>query len=136
MTETEFISAIAQRSGCGLLLDINNVFVSAINHHYSAAEYLDAFPLDRVGEIHLAGHTEQRDDEDELLLIDSHDRSISAAVWALYERTITRNGPTATLVEWDSDVPEWSVLRAQAETATEIMTKYLPHIQESVEHAG
>src|SRR6185312_511541 len=73
MSETDFMGEIAKRTGCGLLLDVNNVFVSATNHGYSALEYLSDFPLSKVGEIHLAGHAEQTDDEGELLLIDSHD---------------------------------------------------------------
>jgi uncharacterized protein (UPF0276 family) len=109
MSETEFIAAIVQRTGCRLLLDINNVYVSATNHGYSPRRYLDQFPLDRVDEIHLAGHTEQRDDEGELLLIDSHDRAVSEPVWSLYEEVIARIGPTATLIEWDSSLPAWPV---------------------------
>jgi uncharacterized protein (UPF0276 family) len=121
MSEGDFIRAVAARTGCGLLLDINNVFVSAINHGYSAEKYLADFPVDRVSEIHLAGHSEQRDDEDELLLIDSHDRIVADAVWDLYRGVIARIGPRPTLVEWDSNLPAWPVLRAQALTARDIM---------------
>ncbi|MEL6436810.1 MAG: DUF692 domain-containing protein [Pseudomonadota bacterium] len=123
MTETDFLHAIVHRTGCGLLLDLNNVFVSATNHHFSAMEYLDAFPLHAVGEIHLAGHTEQTDDEGELLLIDSHNRPVADPVWALYERVLDRTGPITTLVEWDSDLPEWPVLRAEAGAANAIIEK-------------
>jgi len=121
MSETDFIRAVSQRTGCGLLLDINNVFVSAANHGYSAEGYLDAFPLDRIGEIHLAGHSEQRDDENEPLFIDSHDRPIADPVWDLYRGVVSRIGPTPTMVEWDSDLPSWPVLREQALTARQIM---------------
>jgi len=120
MSETEFIRAVAQRTGCGLLLDVNNVFVSATNHGYSAHAYLADFPLERVGEIHLAGHSEQHDDEHALLLIDSHDRAVSDAVWALYRDVIVRTGPIPTLIEWDSQLPAWSELRTQALMAREI----------------
>ncbi|MFC0693595.1 DUF692 domain-containing protein [Paraburkholderia humisilvae] len=121
MSEAEFITAVVRRTGCRLLLDVNNVFVSATNHGYSASAYLDAFPLGSVDEIHLAGYTEQRDDEDAPLLIDSHDGAVADPVWALYENVIERIGPTATLVEWDSKLPGWPVLRAQALAARERM---------------
>ncbi|MEM9999360.1 MAG: DUF692 domain-containing protein [Pseudomonadota bacterium] len=123
MAETDFMLEIVNRTGCGLLLDLNNVFVSATNHKYSAMQYLARVPLHAVGEIHLAGHTEQKDDEGELLLIDSHDRPVADPVWALYERVLDRTGPIPTLVEWDSDLPEWPVLRAEAEAANAIITK-------------
>lgn len=121
--ETDFLREVVNRTGCGLLLDLNNVFVSATNHKFSAMEYLSQFPLHAVGEIHLAGHTEQADDEGEPLLIDSHDRPVSDPVWSLYERVLDRTGPISTLVEWDSDLPEWPVLRAQAEAANAIISK-------------
>ena len=124
--ETEFLSEIVRRTGCGLLLDINNVFVSATNHGFSARDYLAAFPLHAVGEIHLAGHAEQTDDEGDLLLIDSHDRAVADPVWALYETVVARAGPVATLVEWDSDLPDWPVLRAEAEAADTILQRHAP----------
>lgn len=122
MSETDFIRTIAQRTGCGLLLDINNVFVSATNHGFSAEAYLAEFPLEAVGEIHLAGHSEQRDDENALLLIDSHDRVIADPVWALYRDVVSRIGPVATLIEWDSQLPDWPVLQEQARIAQQVMT--------------
>ncbi|MFT3813635.1 MAG: DUF692 domain-containing protein [Acidovorax sp.] len=126
--EAEFLRAVARRTGCGLLLDINNVFVSATNHGHAAADYLDAFPLDRVGEIHLAGHSAQHDDEGEPLLIDSHDRAVAPPVWDLYRGVIERTGPTPTLIEWDSDLPGWSTLRAQAEAVRRILREELHHV--------
>ncbi|WP_028221084.1 MNIO family bufferin maturase [Paraburkholderia oxyphila] len=123
MSEPEFIQAVAQRTGCGLLLDVNNVFVSAVNHGYSATAYLAEFPLGNVREIHLAGHSEQRDDEDAPLLIDSHDRAISDEVWKLYEEVLARTGPIPTLIEWDSKLPEWPGLRAQAQKAHSILMR-------------
>ncbi|MGN6319604.1 MNIO family bufferin maturase [Trinickia sp.] len=127
MSEPEFIRAVAQRTGCALLLDVNNVFVSATNHGYSALDYLAQFPLEHVGEIHLAGHSEQRDDEDAPLLIDSHDRAVAEPVWALYRSVIETTGPVPTLVEWDSDLPSWPELRMQAMTARQIMTDRAGH---------
>ncbi|RFU49862.1 DUF692 domain-containing protein [Paraburkholderia sp. DHOC27] len=127
MSEAHFIRAVAEKTGCGLLLDINNVYVSATNHGYSADAYLDEFPLEYVGEIHLAGHVEQSDDEGARLLIDSHNRSVAEPVWALYQRVIAEIGQTPTLVEWDSDLPAWPDLKAQAETALQLMTTCALH---------
>ena len=121
MSETDFIRALVQRSGCGLLLDVNNVFVSAANHGYSALGYLADFPLEHVGEVHLAGHAEQADDEGDLLLIDSHDGPVADAVWKLYEIVIRRCGPIPTLVEWDSKLPDWPVLKREAAAAQKIL---------------
>jgi uncharacterized protein (UPF0276 family) len=122
-SETDFIRAVAQRTGCGLLLDINNVFVSATNHGFSALDYLANFPIAQVGEIHLAGHAEQADDEGERLLIDSHDGPVAGAVWRLYEIIIGRAGPVPTLVEWDSNIPDWPILKAQAAAAQAILDR-------------
>jgi uncharacterized protein (UPF0276 family) len=132
MAETEFIRRVAERTGCGLLLDINNVFVSATNHGFSALEYLSQFPISRVGEIHLAGHAEQTDDEGDLLLIDSHDGPVADAVWKLYEIVIGRCGPVPTLVEWDSNIPDWPILKAEAAAAQAILDRN----QSSVRHAA
>ena len=121
MRETDFIRAIARRTGCGFLLDVNNVFVSATNHGYAALDYLMDFPLSGVGEIHLAGHAEQNDDDGDLLLIDSHDGPVADAVWRLYEIVISRIGPTPTLIEWDSKIPDWPVLKAEALAARRIL---------------
>jgi uncharacterized protein len=123
LSETDFIRSIVRRTGCGLLLDVNNVFVSATNHGFSALEYLADFPLSEVGEIHLAGHSEQSDDEGDRLLIDSHDRPVADAVWKLYELVVTRSGPLPTLVEWDSNIPDWPVLEAEAMAAQAILDR-------------
>ena len=96
MSEIEFIRSVARRTGCGLLLDVNNVFVSAANHGFPAREYLGDFPLSEAGEIHLAGHSEQSDDEDDRLIIDSHNGPVADAVWKLYEIVIARAGPLPT----------------------------------------
>jgi hypothetical protein len=124
MTETDFLHTLARRTGCGLLLDVNNVFVSATNQGYSAAGYLAEFPLAAVGEIHLAGHAEQADDEGDPLLIDSHDRKVADPVWTLFDSVIARCGFVPTLVEWDSSIPEWPVLRAEAEAAQAILDRH------------
>lgn len=121
--EVDFIAEIAARSGCGLLLDVNNVFISATNHGYSAEKYLDAFPTGHVGEVHLAGHAEDTDDEGAPLLIDSHDRRVIDPVWALYGRLIGRTGPLPTLIEWDDDVPAWPELADEVRCAARAMAQ-------------
>jgi uncharacterized protein (UPF0276 family) len=131
MCETDFLRALVRRSGCGLLLDVNNVFVSATNQGYSAVDYLADFPLSHMGEIHLAGHAEQADDEGDPLLIDSHDRKVADLVWALFENVVTRRGPVPTLIEWDSSIPEWPVLRAEAEAAQAILERHALDIRRS-----
>jgi uncharacterized protein len=123
MSETDFIRRVAQRTGCGLLLDVNNVFVSATNHGFSALDYLSDFPLANVGEIHLAGHAEQSDDEGELLLIDSHNGPVADAVWKLFEIVVSRCGGIPTLVEWDSNIPDWPILKAEAAAAQAILDR-------------
>lgn len=124
MAETDVLAAIARRTGCGLLLDVNNVFVSATNHGASASAYLAAFPLEQVGEIHLAGHAESRDDAGAPLLIDAHGSPVADPVWALFEAVIARTGPLPTLIEWDNDVPAWPVLRSEAVAAAAVLDRY------------
>jgi uncharacterized protein (UPF0276 family) len=124
MSETAFIRELAKRTGCGLLLDINNVFVSATNHGFSALDYLSDYPLEQVGEIHLAGHAEQEDDEGDLLLIDSHDGPVADAVWKLFDIVIGWLGPVPTLIEWDSAIPEWPVLKREATAAQTILDRH------------
>ncbi len=124
MSETDFIRAVAERTGCGLLLDVNNVFVSATNHGYGTRDYLAQFPLAHVGEIHLAGHAEHLDDEGALLLIDSHDGPVCDPVWELYEHVIRQSGPIPTLIEWDGNIPAWPVLKAEAAAASVILERY------------
>jgi uncharacterized protein len=135
MSETDFVRELVRRTGCGLLLDVNNVFVSATNHGFSALEYLAEFPLEHVGEIHLAGHAEQQDDEGDLLLIDSHDGPVADAVWKLFDIVIRRCGPVPTLVEWDSEIPEWPVLRAEAIAAQAILDGYATALSRAKAHA-
>ena len=121
--EVDFLSEVARRTGCGLLLDVNNVFVAATNHRLDPRDYLKRFPVQWVREIHLSGHSETIDDAGAPLLIDSHDTPVKDPVWELYEELITRTGPIASLVEWDNDVPEWPVLRSEAEAADAILRR-------------
>ncbi len=123
MSETDFLRAVARRTGCGLLLDVNNVFVSATNQQTDPRAYIDDFPLGAVGEIHLGGHDEDADDEGAPLLIDSHGREIADPVWALLDHTLARSGPLPVLIEWDNDVPEWPVLAAEAARAARHLAK-------------
>ncbi|MBD8268600.1 MNIO family bufferin maturase [Pseudomonas fluorescens] len=117
LDETDFISEIVRRTGCGLLLDVNNVYVSCINHQRDPLTYIDALPLHTVGEIHLAGFAEDSDSLGDRLLIDDHGAPIDDAVWRLYEQVLTRTGPVATLIERDNQVPAFSVLHAEARQA-------------------
>jgi uncharacterized membrane protein len=100
-----------------------NLFVSATNHGFSPLEYLFDFPLDLVGEIHLAGHAEQSDDEGDTLLIDSHDRPVADTVWKLFESVVARTGPIPTLIEWDSEIPEWPRLAAEGAAVQRILDR-------------
>ncbi len=114
--ETDFLAELARRSGCGLLLDVNNVYVGARNLGYSAEAYLDGFPGDPVTEIHLAGHTPDPN-LGRGLLVDSHDAPVAPEVWALYARLIARIGPRATLIERDDKLPEFAALLAERDRA-------------------
>jgi len=118
--ETEFLAEIVRRTGCGLLLDVNNVFVSAANHGFDPYRTLADFPFGAVGEIHLAGYADDADDAGLPLLIDAHDSPVREAVWALYAEAIRRLGPTPTLVEWDNDLPAWRKLLAEARRAERV----------------
>ena len=123
MDEVTFLSEIARRTGCGLLLDVNNVFVSATNLGFSPQGYIDAFPLHLVGEIHLAGHDTEEDDHGRPLLIDSHGREVDEPVWALLDHTLARSGPLPALIEWDNDVPDWPVLALEATRAARALER-------------
>jgi uncharacterized protein (UPF0276 family) len=118
--EPEFLAEVVRRSGCGLLLDVNNVFVSATNLGFDPADYLARLPLAAVGEIHLAGHSVMADGT----LIDSHGAPVIEAVWALYQSVIARAGAIATLIEWDNDIPAWPVLLAEAAKAEALLTQW------------
>jgi len=118
--EIDFLTELARRTGCGLLLDVNNIYVSARNLGYSADAYLDAFPGERVMEIHLAGHAPDSSLGD-ALLVDSHDAPVAAEVWILYERLIRRIGPRPTLIERDDNLPEFTTLLAERERADAVL---------------
>ena len=115
MTEWEFISAIANEADCGILLDINNIFVSAFNHKFDANHYIDAMPADRVVQYHLAGHSDHG-----TYLLDTHDHPIRDEVWALYGRAARRFGEVSALVEWDDNIPEFAELADTADRARTI----------------
>ena len=121
--EWEFIAALAERSGCNILLDVNNVYVNSVNHGYDAEHYIRSIPKDKVGEIHLAGFTRKTGLAVELL-IDSHSRPVADDVWNLYRLAIEHCGPVATLIEWDQDIPAFDVLQAEAAKAEEIMHEH------------
>lgn len=127
LDETDFLAALVRTTGCGLLVDINNVFVSAHNLGYDAAAYLDALPAAVIGEIHLAGHA--RDEGGSALLIDTHGAPVAEAVWALYRRLIARIGPRPTLIERDDDVPAFATLMAERDRAqAELMVRAPAHV--------
>ena len=123
MGEIDFIAEIAKRTGCGLLLDVNNVHVSCTNHELSAHDYLLKFPMELVQEIHLGGHAPDVDDLGRPLLIDAHDRKVDEQVWQLYQDVITRVAPIPTLLEWDNDVPNWPVLVEEPQARHAILSR-------------
>jgi uncharacterized protein (UPF0276 family) len=121
-TETDFIAEVARRSGCGLLLDVNNVFVASTNQDWDPVAYIESYPLPRVQEIHLAGHKRETDEKNLPLLIDTHDRPVDDIVWDLYAVAIRLAGRVPTLIEWDTDVPTWAVLEGEARRAEALMS--------------
>ncbi len=120
LAEPHFLAELARRSGCALLLDVNNVYVNAVNHGFDPFAYVAAIPADLVQEVHLAGHT-RRQLEDGEILIDTHDQRVTPAVWELYRATVARLGRRPTLIEWDSDLPALEVLLAEAAQAAQVM---------------
>ena len=124
--EIDFLSELVRRTGCGLLLDVNNVYVSARNLGYSAEAYLDAFPGDAIMEVHLAGHTPDPTLGDRLL-VDTHDAPVAPAVWSLYERLIARVGARPTLIERDDNLPDFATLLAEREHAASALRSPLAH---------
>ena len=124
MDEAQFISAVVARTGCGLLLDVNNVHVSCVNHQRDALAYVRDLPLAAVGQIHLAGFTEDQDALGARLLIDSHGAPVDQAVWALYDQVLELIGPQPTLLERDNQVPVLAVLLAEAELAEQRLQHY------------
>jgi uncharacterized protein (UPF0276 family) len=120
MTEWEFLTEIAVRADCGILLDVNNVYVSAFNHGYPAERYIDAIPADRIGQVHLAGHTDKGS-----YLFDSHIGPVPDSVWALFRRLTARIGAVPTLIEWDEEIPTYDVMVAESQRAAEMCREVL-----------
>jgi uncharacterized protein len=116
MTEWQFVAEVAERADCGILLDVNNVYVSSVNHGFDPRAYLAAIPAERVAQLHLAGHAPQRG-----FIIDTHDRPVADPVWQLYAETVARLGPTPTLIEWDAQLPSLAALCAEAARAAAIL---------------
>jgi uncharacterized protein len=112
LEEWDFVAAVAQTADCGILLDINNVFVSAFNHAFDAEQYIDSIPIDRVVQFHLAGHQNHG-----TYLLDTHDHPVKEEVWNLYERAVRRFGQVSALIEWDDNIPGFGELQETAETA-------------------
>lgn len=121
MSETEFICTVVKRTGCALLLDVNNAYVSCTNHQRPAWQYLDALPLHAVEEIHLAGFREDTDGNQDRLLIDSHDAPIDNEVWLLYAQVLAQIGPVPTLIERDGNIPPLDILQVEARAAEQIL---------------
>jgi uncharacterized protein (UPF0276 family) len=125
MPESAFLARLVEATGCGLLLDVNNIYVSAANTGGGAEDYIREIPADAVGEIHLAGHSVEGDGDDRVL-IDTHSARVCDAVWDLYRMAVTRLGPRPTLIEWDRDLPDLGVLLDEARTADRIMADAAP----------
>jgi uncharacterized protein (UPF0276 family) len=121
LPEWEFLAAIARQADCGILLDVNNIFVSAHNHGFDASEYIEGIPAERVFQIHLAGHSQSGP-----LLIDTHDHPVRSEVWELYEQALVRTGPVSTLIEWDDHIPPFSGLLAEVARARDVLEKTWP----------
>lgn len=129
--EIDFIAEVVRRTGCGLLLDVNNVFVASTNQQWNPVAYIESYPLAHVQEVHLAGHKREADEKDRPLLIDTHDRPVDDIVWDLYGLAVRLVGPMPTLIEWDADVPAWATLEQEARRAESIMYAS----EETVSHA-
>jgi uncharacterized protein (UPF0276 family) len=121
--EWDFLAAVARRTGCGVLCDVNNIYVSACNHGWDAADYLAALPAPAIGEIHLAGHTLKRLDDGQALRIDDHGSRVAQEVWTLYAQALARFGPIPTLVEWDTNMPPLEVLLGEAAKAAALLAE-------------
>ena len=126
--EWEFLGAIAARTGCGILCDVNNIYVSACNHGFDARRYLRSLPAERIGEIHLAGHTLRTFDDGRSMRIDDHGSRVGREVWALYAEAVTLFGRVPTLIEWDTDVPPLAVLLEEAAHAEGILESELADV--------
>ena len=123
MQEWEFLSALVKKADCGILLDVNNVYVSSINHGFDAVEYIRSLPQERIGQIHLAGHSENETDAGIRYLVDTHDQAVCDEVWSLFEKTQSIVGNVSTMVEWDADIPDYARLEEEVMKAKAIATK-------------
>ena len=121
--EWEFIAAVAARTGCGILCDVNNIYVSSCNHGWDPSAYLAALPVDAIGEIHLAGHTVRQLENGYTLRIDDHSARVASDVWALFDEALSRFGPRPTLIEWDNDIPPLAVLLEEAAHADALLRR-------------
>jgi hypothetical protein len=121
MTEWEFLSEVAERADCGILLDVNNIYVSSKNHNFDPFEYLNSVPAERVGQIHIAGHSKF-----EKYILDTHDHPVLDPVWKLYARAIERCGPTNTLLEWDAHIPSFEQVHHEASKANRFLKQFTP----------
>ncbi len=120
MNEWQFLAALCERTDCGLLLDVNNIFVSAFNHSFVATDFIDGIPVGRVGQIHLAGHSDYGTH-----LLDTHDHAVCEGVWELYRRAVQRFGRISTLVEWDDHIPPFAEVLAESRKAAAIEREVL-----------
>lgn len=130
LTEWDFLTALVEKTDCALLLDVNNIYVSAANNGMNVDQYLHGIPVDAVQEMHLAGHLVDGSGEEQLL-IDTHGDVIADPVWALYQKALARFGPQPTLIEWDTDIPPLEVLLAEAKTAQGYLDQIDPHPETS-----
>jgi uncharacterized protein len=121
--EWEFLAAVASRTGCGILCDVNNIYVSAANHGWDPSAYLAALPPAAIGEIHLAGHSVRELEDGRVLRIDDHGSCVIPEVWALYTEALVRFGPAPTLIEWDTNIPALEVLLGEASRAEVLLGK-------------
>ena len=118
MTEWQFLTEVVERADCGILLDVNNIYVSSKNHNFNPYDYLDNVPYERVGQIHIAGHTKY-----EKYILDTHDHPVLPAVWRMYDHLIRKCGPTNTLLEWDARIPPFEEVHAEALKAKKFLDK-------------
>lgn len=136
LTETDFLTAVVQRTGCGLLLDLTNAHICAVNHGGDASAYVAALPQAAIGELHLAGHSQDRLPDGTTLLIDTHDGPISAPVRQLLAETIARIGPTPTLIEWDAKLPDWTTLHQEVLQVDRTLMQLADGFGEEARHVG